>query len=131
MALSSTVLPGWVTEHGRPISIKESWLNGDALISLLIACVLYGLATLFYRRSSFARPVVILAYVGNWIFVTVSEWPERQSLHVDLILGSIPFIVIYLYLYRNRSVQNYFRQETTNAQQVVDGKPPEAPQPPR
>jgi hypothetical protein len=115
MVLLSTVVPGLATEHGRPISIKEAWLNGDALISLRTACVLYGLAALFYLRSPFARPAVLLAYL--WIFVTASEWLAGQSLFIDLILGSIPFIMIYLYLYHNRAVQNYFSQKKTIAQQ--------------
>ncbi|HSP41602.1 MAG TPA: hypothetical protein VLO11_01920 [Luteolibacter sp.] len=119
IAMASTLLPGWTDEQGRPISTKEAWMNGDAPVSLLIAAVLYGLATLFYRRSSFARPAALIAFAGSWIFSIVTEWPTRKCLHVDLIIGSMPLMVIYLYLYRNRSVADYFRSQTTSAQQAA------------
>jgi hypothetical protein len=71
MMLASTVLPGWRSEDGMPITTKEAWLRGDALVVFLIAAVLYGLATLIYRRSSLARPALLLMFATNGIYAIV------------------------------------------------------------
>lgn len=123
MMLASTVLPGWRSEDGMPITTKEAWLRGDALVVFLIAAVLYGLATLIYRRSSLARPALLLMFATNGIYAIVSESTPIQFSLVYLLIIAIPLVAVYLYLYRNKSVISYFRQDIPKAQQAAPPAP--------
>ena len=115
----STLLPGWTDDQGRPIPTTEAWRNGDAPTNLLVASVLCGLAALFYLRSSFARPAALIAFVGGWISGVALDRPLGLPPHVELIAGCVSFAVLYLYLYRNPSVQGYLGQPGSDTRQAA------------
>ena len=117
MMLASTVLPGWRSEEGILITTKEAWLRGDALIAFISTLVLFFITVLIYRRSSLARPALLILFATNGIYAIFSEAAPIQFSLVFLLIMTIPLVAVYLYLYRNKSVVSYFRQDKTKAQQ--------------
>jgi hypothetical protein len=117
--LATTVLPGWRSEDGIPITTKEAWLRGDALLIFIIALVFYSLATLIYLRSSLARPALLLLFAINGIYTIFSESPPIQVSLVFLLFMIIPLVAVYFYLYRNKYVISYFQQNINKAQQAA------------
>lgn len=96
---------------GRQMTASEWWSSGAGLTTLVVGGLMLAAGLLMLRRSRYGRPAYLLGLIVLNLsapliaYLTGSDFPaEVSSLIFDLVFT----VLIGLYLYKSRAVQNYF-----------------------
>lgn len=103
---------------GRQMTASEWWSSGAGLTTLVVGCLMLAAGLLMLRRSRYGRPVYILGLIAISLaepliaYLTESDFrAEAPSLFSDLVFT----VLIGLYLYKSRAIQNYFVADLVTA----------------
>ena len=99
---------------GESINPSTWWISGSGLALILPALMMALSAILLLRRSQYGRPTQI----AGWIAMTVGTYVAAHLIHINppMLIPGIAFnsgitLGIALYLYFNKDVRSYFKNE--------------------